>query len=259
LTAIPVLCSFARSGGTLVNQLLGVHPQCVVLSEVNPASSYKPVAEQAVEWLGLVEPSEAAAFARAPYQNQIALLDERAKSKGKRLIVRDWVTVNFLPGAANDYTMPSGQLEQALYLEQASLRAVPLVVARKSVAVYRSIIRQFSHLRDLQPAVFAKSYLEYARAVAGFPKVHLESLQARPAPTVSEILRHFELDASRPEALVAGFHEFVNCTGNTTLQSRTGSAGARHILPPDESAPGETGLAGSHPELAEADRLMGYV
>ena len=258
MSTIPVFHSFARSGGTLVNQLLGAHPQCLVLSEVNPAASFKSVAEQAVEWLGLVEPHEAGEFARLPYHRQIAFLDGRAGKRGKRLVVRDWVTVNFLPGAARDHTIPSGELEQELYLEQAGLRPVPVVIARRSAAVYRSITRHFSHLQDLEPEVFEKSYLEYARAVAEFPKIHLETLRARPAAAVEEVLRRFELDTSRRESMLENFHEFRNCTGNTTLQAQSGSAIAQRILPPEASAPDEAALTERHPALAEADRLMGY-
>lgn len=251
-----MLFSFARSGGTLVNQLLGVHPRCLVLSEANPAASYKPVVEQAVEWLGLVEPREADDFARLPYHRQIGELEARARAKGKRLIVRDWVTVNFLPGAAQDHTIPSGELEQPLYLERAGLRALPLVVARRGAAIYQSITQQFSHLRDLDAAAFASSYLAYARAVASFPKVHLETLRSKPAAALAEILRTFELDGAPLEALLANFHEFRNCTGNTTLKTKPGSASARTILPPEEDSQGS--LATLHPALGEADRLMGY-
>ena len=256
MNAIPVLYSFARSGGTLVNQLLGVHPGCLVLSEVNPAASYKPVVEQAVEWLGLVDGPEAVEFARLPYYRQIASLHERAGRRSKRLVVRDWVTVNFLPGAAREDTMPSRELEQALYLQRAGLRPLPLVVARRSAAVYGSITHHFANLRDLALEVFEKSYLEYARAVAGFPRIHLEALRARPAATVAEILGLLKLDVSPGESLLAGFHEFRNCTGNTTLQEQKGSAVAKKILPP-EAAPGEAALS-ERPCLAEADRLMGY-
>ena len=247
-----MLFSFARSGGTLVNQLLGVHPRCLVLSEANPAASYKPVAEQAVEWLGLLEPREAGDFARLPYHRQVGDLEARARGKGKRLVVRDWPTVNFLAGAAQDHTIPSGELEQPLYLERAGLSALPLVVARRGAAIHRSITRQFSHLADLDAGTFANAYLAYARAVASFPKVHLESLRAKPAEALAEILRRFELDGT-PEPLLASFHEFRNCTGNTTLQTRAESASARRVLPPEDDP--QDAL---HPALGEADKLMGY-
>jgi len=257
MNAVPVLYSFARSGGTLVNQLLGVHPGCLVLSEVNPAASYKPVPEQAVEWLALVDPAEAPAFARRPYREQLGLLAERAGRGGKRLVVRDWVTVNFLPGAARDHTVPSGELEQQLYLARAGLRPLPLVVSRRSAAVYRSITKSFPHLGELDVGIFAESYLAYARSVAPFPKVHLESLRADPPVALGEILRRFELDDSGRDALLRSFHEFRNCTGNTTLEGRSESATATRVLPPD-GARDESAHGASHPAMAEADEVMGY-
>ena len=255
MSAIPVLYSFARSGGTLVNQLLGVHPQCLVLSEVNPAASYKPVVEQATEWLGLVERAEAGTFAELPYDRQIAELSARAAKAGKRLVVRDWVTVNYLPGTAGEETVPSGHLEQQLYLEHAGFSAAPVVVTRKGGAVYRSIKGHFEHLGDLGPEAFGKAYLEYARAVAPHPKVKLETLRAKPADTVPEVLRAFGLDDSQSDAVLENFHAFRKCTGNTTLQSKSESARAQRILPPESNRSDER-----YPSsFAEADRLLGYV
>ena len=258
MSAIPVLYSFARSGGTLVNQLLGVHPQCLVLSEVNPAASYKPVVEQATEWLGLVEPAEASAFAELPYDRQIAELSERAAKAGKRLVVRDWVTVNYLPRTAGEETVPSGHLEQELYLEHAGLQATPVVVTRKSGAVYRSIKDHFEHLGDLGPEAFGKAYLEYARAVAPYPKVKLEELRAKPAAAVPGLLRAFGVDESQSEAVLRKFHGFRNCTGNTTLQSKSESARAQRILPPEANGAHDADLAAKYPDFAHADRLLGY-
>src|SRR5437763_195444 len=111
MSVMPVVYSFARSGGTLANQLLGVHPDCLVLSEVNPAASVKSVAAQAADWLGLAAaPKELSAL---PYREQVRTLAQRALVAGKRLVIRDWVTVNFLPGTSAQ-TVPSGELEQAL-------------------------------------------------------------------------------------------------------------------------------------------------
>lgn len=251
LSAIPVFYSFARSGGTLVNQLLGVHPQCLVLSEVNPAASFKPVAEQAVDWLELASPTEANELARMPYRRQIALLRERAAQKGKTLVIRDWVTVNFLPDTAEGVE-PSGRLEQNLYLEGAGLEPTPMVVTRKAAAIYKSIVTNFDQLRNLAIDAFVDAYLAYARAVAAFPHVHLESLRASPEAGVAKIIGHFQLDPAAAPAMLRDFHGFRKCTGNTTLQGRGGSAEARIVLPPEDSP------AAAHPALAEADRILGY-
>ena len=251
MTSIPVFYSFARSGGTLVNQLLGVHPNCLVLSEVNPAGSFKPVAEQAIEWLDLVTPEEAAELATMPYRRQIVLLRERAAARGRLLVVRDWVTANFLPRTSPRLT-PSGALEQSLYLERAGLEPVAWVVSRRAGAVYQSILANFAHLKDLSAEAFGEAYLAYARAVAHFPRLHMESLRAAPEAGVRKLFEAFGLDTSPIPDVLRDFHEFRKCTGNTTLEGRGGSADSRSVLPPEQ--PPET----KHPALAEADALLGY-
>lgn len=258
MNAIPIIYSFARSGGTLVNQLLGTHPQCLVLSEVNPTASYKSIVEQAVGWLGLVASHEVDEFSHLPYQQKIITLHHRSAEHGKRLIVRDWVTVNFLPECAGDRITPSGQLEQKLYLEHAGFELMPLVVARRSVAVYESIKQNFLHLRNLKIEVFAESYLEYARAVTGFPKIHIESLRAQPDMVLKKILKWLDLNPDDSRELIRNFHDFKNCTGNTTLRASRESATARQILPPEILSSNATHFTGSHPALAEADRLLSY-
>lgn len=258
MNRIPVFYSFARSGGTLVNQLLGAHPQCLVLSEVNPAASYKSIAEQAVEWLGLIAAHEVEDFSYMPYHRQINLLYTRAAVQGKQLIIRDWVTVNFLAGSAGNNVVPSGQIEQELYLEYAGFESVPLIIARRGAAVYGSIKHNFSHLQDLEEKVFAEAYLEYARAVAKFPKIHMEALRAHPDTTLLEILRRFDLVSHHRSSLLQNFHDFRSCTGNTTLQVSSESASARQILPPETLVSQETTLTDTYQTLDEADRLLGY-
>lgn len=256
MKTIPVIYSFARSGGTLVNQLLGVHPNCLVLSEVNPAASYKPVAEQALEWLGLISPQEVGKFSSLPYPQKILTLHDRAAKKGARLIIRDWVTVNFLPECAGDTIMPSNQLEQELYLSCADMESKPLVISRRSASVYESIRQNFRHLQNLELEVFAASYLKYAQAVSNFPKIHLESLRTQPCTTLEKILRQLDLESGESELMMQKFHDFRKCTGNITLQSPAKSASSAEILPPTTLS--HPKIISSHPSLVEADRLFNY-
>lgn len=251
---IPVIYSFARSGGTLVNQLLGVHPQCLVLSEINPAASYKPIAEQAVEWLGLLEEKEAEEFSYMPYHQQIKLLHGRANGHKKKLIIRDWVTVNFLSGSTSSDILPSKQLEQSFYLERAGFRSLPLVISRKGEDVYKSIRDNFLELAGLEMESFAESYLEYARAVAEFPIIHLEELRSQPEVALGEILRRFNISCDDTSSLLKNFFSFKNCTGNVSLKNANKSAVAQGILPPETLTPTQN----SHPYLAEANRILGH-
>ena len=256
MKTIPVLYSFARSGGTLVNQLLGAHQDCAVLSEVNPAASFKPIAEQAREWLSLIEAGEAEGFSRLPYADQVEILHRRAGERGKSLVVRDWVTANFLPDCAGDLTVPSGELEQQLYLENAGFETLPLVVTRRSEAVYRSIQRSFPHLRGVERDTFAQAYLAYARAVVSFPRVHLEALRAQPLAAWLGMLRRFALDESAADRLLETFHAFRKCTGNTALVESNESAAALRILAPEAPRPEAEGQRST--SMMEADRLLGY-
>lgn len=258
MRSVPVIYSFARSGGTLLNQILGSHPRCFVLSEVNPAATYKPIVEQAMEWFGLVASHEADEFFNLSYQQKIMTLHDRAMAKGKHLIVRDWATINFLPRCSGELITPSGQLEQKLYLEYAGIETIPLVIARRGAKVYESIKQNFLHLQNMKMDEFSNSYLAYAKAVTSFPIVHLETLRAQPDITLREILRRFYLDDIEPILLLRTFHEFKNCTGNNTLQTTIKSAIARQILPPEMQHSNDFDISKSPRALIEADRLLGY-
>lgn len=254
---IPVIFSFARSGGTLVNQLLGVHPNCLILSEVNPAASVVPVAKQAVDWLNLIEATEVDQFHAFPYAQQVALLDKRAKSKGKMLIIRDWVTANYLTGAGADSVVASAILEQPIYLAHAGYSLRPLVVTRNAQSVYQSIRCTFPHLADLPVDVFSAAYLAYARVVSTFPRVSLEDLQTSPRETLVQILQKLELSTDYIDMQLETFADFRMCTGNNTLAMPSATAHLRQIVPVRSDA-----FAKSVPlnteAFTEADRLMGY-
>lgn len=254
---IPVVFSFARSGGTLVNQLLGVHPDCLILSEVNPAASVVPVARQASDWLKLIEAAEVDQFHAFPYAQQVALLNERAKLKGKALIIRDWVTANYLAGAGDGAIVPSAILEQPIYLARAGYSLRPLVITRNAQSVYQSIRRTFSHLSDLPVDIFGAAYLAYARAVSTFPRVSLEALQTSPRETMVQILHKLELSTDFMDMQLETFADFCMCTGNNTLAMPSATTHLRQIVPIRSDA-----LVSNVPlnteAFAEADHLMGY-
>lgn len=254
--ALPTIVSFGRSGGTLVNQLLGTHPDCLVLSEVNPAASFKPVAEQAVEWLGLLAADEAGDFDLLPYGQQIRMLAARAHTRARRLVVRDWTSVNFVAGSSM-YAQPSRRLEQIFYLQRAALDPLPLAVVRRSEAVFVSWRRNFVQFADLDADAFIDAYLDYAALVREYPVVRLEQLRADPRGEVRRILERFDLDAAPLDMILADFHRFTRCTGNNTLGETADSTAARSVLPPPPR--GESMLAGKVAKrFALADEWLGY-
>jgi len=254
---IPVIYSFARSGGTLVNQLFGVHPDCLVLSEVNPAASVVPLVRQALEWLNLIEITEVDQFHELSYPKQISLLSERAKSKGKTLIIRDWVVVNYLPWSGGSLIAPSSTLEMQLYLAHIGYDTKPLVVTRRAQSIYTSIKFCFPHLANLSIDVFASSYLTYARAVSTFPKISLEFLQSNPRETLFKALQILELSTEYIDFQINTFSEFQMCTGNNTLAVPSETSKEQKIISIRNASLAEKYNVHNE-KLIEADLLMGY-
>ena len=254
---IPIIFSFARSGGTLVNQLLGAHPDCMILSEVNPAGSVISVAKQASQWLELLKEEEAEQFKELPYSEQIVMLNERAKVKNKTLIIRDWVTANYLSGAGGQSVTPSYNLEQFTYLVRSGYSLQPLVVTRKAYQVYCSIKRSFSQLANLSEEDFLTSYLAYAHAVNAFPKVSLERLQSAPQETLRSILNSQTLSTGYIDRQLESFADYHKCTGNNTLTKPVATSHLRKIVPVVSDSLADNNSA-NKAAFAKADRLLGY-
>ena len=255
MRSLPVLLSFGRSGGTLVNQLLGTHPDCLVLSEVNPAASFKPVADQAIQWLQLIEPDRADAFTLLPYAEQIRALADLAQSRAKTLVVRDWTSVNYIAGSSA-YAHPSRKLEQIIYLDLAGLDVLPLSIVRRSEAVFASWRRNFAQFASLDADVFIDAYLDYAAAVRQYPSVKLEDLRADPHAELRRILEIFGLSIEPLDFVLAEFHRFTRCTGNNTLSEPAESAVAAEVLPPGPRARALEGKVAAR--FALADEWLGY-
>lgn len=254
MTAIPLFISFARSGGTLVNQLLGVHPDCLVLSEVNPAASYTAISYQAAHWLGLIDQGQALDFDELPYHEQIKQLLTLAAQRQKSLIIRDWVTVNFLPDIIDTCFEPSSLLEQIIYLEHAGLTPKPVIITRQADAVYQSMQTHF-HAENLAIEHFATAYLAYAQQVARYPKIQLEALQTSPAETLKQLLSYLGLSVDFIALQLERFSTFTQCTGNNTLAVPSATSNAKNILPPVAR---ESYNASQHKKLITADQLLGY-
>ena len=80
---LPVLICYSRSGGTLMNRILGSLENVIVLSEVNPWGSFKPMLEQAQEWFCLINSEEKRNLEGKTFAEQVGELQKRATEKGK--------------------------------------------------------------------------------------------------------------------------------------------------------------------------------
>ena len=258
-----LIISFARSGGTLLNKILGCHPEAVILSEVNPAGeAVVDLAVQAKEWFGLINEDERIWLVEKSFSDKILFIKEKAEKIGKRLIVRDWVTVNFMSGdifyhgAAN---APSKVLEALLYLQAAGISCKPLVITRKCEDVYRSLAKNVIRLNQQQEDQFFADYLDFAKSTELFPKIKLEDVQHNAKAHVKKALEFFSLAEEYLESILMNFSRFERCTGNNTLPSRPASDRWLQIQKTPRQTDPSINISSANLQVAHlADKILGY-
>jgi len=254
--SISVFYCFPRSGGTLLSQCLLCAPATVVLSEVNPAGSFLPVEQQASEWFGLITAKEAAALGTQTYMEKIDFLAQRSARKKRRLCVRDWVAINFVPGLSPLAPAASGVLEQRLFLQAAGYELKEAVLFRRSESVFRSMRRYIPGFESYPVAQFARQYRAFLDSVADVPRFHLEDLSAKPAATLRQVCAALALDF--PPRFQSEFHRQEHVTGNNTLPDKPASASATRI----QALPSPASRAKTNPKervvFAQLDALAGY-
>ncbi len=111
---IRVLSHLARSGGTMIARCLASMKGVALLSEVHPrAMQVTRPPKQAREWLSLISPAEQSLFERtgATFLDFISLVDQRARAKNKRLVLRDWSHIDYIGAPYAAPTMRPGLAE----------------------------------------------------------------------------------------------------------------------------------------------------
>lgn len=254
---IPVLYSFARSGGTLINRCLGCLDGNIVLSEVNPYSSPVPIEVQVCQWFGLVQPQDIDEFNRKPYGEKICFLAHIVEQQGYKLIIRDWSTLNFLGNVFANISFPSMVLEQELYLFRYGLDSQPVVIVRHAASVYESTTRTFAHLSNLTVEEFGVSYLTYAKAVAKYPVYKLEHFCSQPLENFRSLCNYLQVNYD--DSFLSKFSKFSFCSGDNTLSNPSFSSKLEKIVPMKENRESPSWLAASaNANCQEANRLFGY-
>jgi hypothetical protein len=209
----PVLICYSRSGGTLLNRILGSLKDVIVLSEVNPWGSFKPMLEQAQEWFRLINAEEKRGLEGRTFAEQIGELQKRATEKGKTIIIRDWSTANFMKGLVRD-RKPSYRLETMIELgRHFSLK--PVVLMRDPYSTWKSNSDNFGKYFDLSPESFFCEYRRYLASIQSMPRIKLEELTYFPREHIRWICEYWNLTFS--EKCLMDFYQFVHCTGDNTL------------------------------------------
>jgi hypothetical protein len=259
MMSLPVFYAFARSGGTLLNRCLGCISGNLVLSEINPHASVVPIEQQAKNWLHLLTDQQVADLKQKSYGDKISYLATLAHEQGYHLIIRDWVTANFLNNVIPDQSsiVPSHVLEQNCYLTRCGLKSHSVVITRRAADVYESITRTFKHLQDLPVEAFGSSYLAYAKSVCHYPVFHYEQLCQEPEKIVQDICRVLNVDFDT--SFTYRFSQFTQCTGDTTLPQPSRGIQLEKITPLKSNHEALSYIAASQNlDCQIADKLLNY-
>ncbi len=187
MSVVVMLC-FARSGGTLLNKCIGSLPDTVVLSEVNPlgggwgengADSFSTVRAQAKNWYNLDIKSD-------EFADGIIELYEICKDTNKRLVVRDWTFVNFVPCEENQWSPPNRFLTLDSLKDNCAV--IPFAFIRNAIDVW--ISRGMPPVND-----FFMHYLNYVERLTreNICYFRYEDFCANPQGRLKEICEYANL------------------------------------------------------------------
>jgi hypothetical protein len=210
---LQILICYSRSGGTLINRILGSLENVIVLSEVNPWGSFKPMLEQAQEWFCLINSEEKKNLEGKTFAEQVGELQKRATEKGKTIIIRDWSTANFMKGLVR-HRKPSYRLETMIELGR-SFSLKPLALMRDPYSTWKSNSDNFGKYFDLSPESFFRTYRRYLASIQLMPRIMLEEFTSFPRDHIRWICEYWNLPFS--EKSLKEFGRFIHCTGDNTL------------------------------------------
>lgn len=206
---IIVILAFSRSGATLLNRVIGMLPDVVICSEVNPLAGVAPgpnvlpaasaVKKQMKEWHDIQVCGES-------FTEAIKDLLEQCHLSNKQLIIRDWTHVDFRKSKINKWS-PSYRFTILDELCKVGNLSV-LGFVRDSIDVFLS---SGGSIRD-----FAADYLPYVRSLVELkiPIIKYEELVRNPEDTIKETCDLLELRFSDE------YKEFASndkCTGDIQL------------------------------------------
>ncbi|MEZ6242661.1 MAG: hypothetical protein R3B57_06405 [Phycisphaerales bacterium] len=238
---IRVLRHLARSGGTMIARCLASMKGVALLSEVHPRAMRvtNPV-WQAQEWLALISKGERVRLERpgASFVEFVTLCEERARAKGRSLVIREWSHIDYVgvPYAVptmrpvlHDVLAPSFEI-----VETASVRhPLDQWLSFNDLDVIRGNVTLEAYLRG---------FVAFSEEAVRVGFVRFEDLTREPDSTLRTLCERLRLDFD-PSYRTKWF-AFKNVTGDRPeLESR--GSGRRDIKP----------LARRHADPAIVERL----
>ncbi len=249
---IVAVLNFSRSGGTVLARILGMLPDVIVGSEINPllgattdnqpALPGRALRQQMETWYGISLVGE-------NLPDAIIDLIQQCQRDHKQLIIRDWTHLDFRKNKLNKWN-PTCQFTIIKELRSIA-ELLPFAFVRDSIDVYLS---SGGNLED-----FASDYLTYARELvkSRMTIVKYEDLVKQPDKTVKRICDITGLKYSED---YKSFYTNYRCTGD--IQLGRVSRGVRQqslsILPRKWVGARRRARINICRDLLEANRLLGY-
>ncbi len=251
-TKIVVIINFARSGGTLLARVLGMLPNVILASEINPLLGVSP-AHQAInpaealkqqmrEWYSITLCGDS-------FLEVVSNLTQHCSRLNMNLIIRDWTFLDFRKNKLNQWNC-SYQFKNIESLGKVS-DLVVFAFVRDAIDVY------LSHGGDIND--FSEDYLLYVKKLVSLkiPIVKYENLASNPNDTVKIICGMTGIEFS---TTYQNYFTNFKCTGDT--QSGNVSRGVRNnnisLLPRKWLTKKKRMIVNSCDNLMQANQLLGY-
>lgn len=248
--SIAIMICYARSGGTLLNRCLGAMPNTVVLSEVNPLGGggqiglgVDCVRRQAKEWYQIDLRGNS-------FQEAIVDLHDICQRTGRKLIIRDWPYVNFVPLSNNQNHPPNRFL---------ILEALQPLLPVQTFGLVRNGIDVWISRKTPKPQDFFPQYLRYVLALkSAVPSIfRYEDLCRSPDGVMRDVCDSIGLPFSDG---YKNFHQFDSVYGDSEPAKKSRAFPQRQFI---ELKRRKIGLLRAwqvrrSDEMSQANRLLGY-
>jgi hypothetical protein len=207
-----MLC-YARSGGTLLNQILGMLPDTIVLSEVSPYGggwgvlkdkSATTIAEQLKSWYEIE-------IDKGEFKYELSQTVEYCKINNKNLVVRDWSFASFTPIKKNNFKPPMKLSSLEIYTQQTK--------ELKTFALVRHPLDVWISRGERETDEFLSAYGAFINEITalGIKTFKYENLCSDPHSTVKTLCDFLNIKYSDD---VLKFSKFKRVNGD--VQSKVG-------------------------------------
>lgn len=238
-----VCLSYARSGGTMLSQVLGHHSSILMFSEVNPKlNAVSSIKEQAKKWYGID-------LRETNFEKSVHELLTMLEEDGRKTLLRDFSFIDFTPHQLNEYHPLNNFGTIQTLKSEYNLKTFAFV--RDAFDVWIS--------RDCPPE-FSKYYLNYVKELKDLDIriFKYEDFCENPVHELEKICKY--LNVNFEAKCLEGVSKNEKSTGDIDLAYSRGRTkkGAIQVLKRKQLPVSLKRKANADTNLLEANLMLGY-